>query len=74
MVKTKEILRFEKNPDIIRKRDDILVKKIIIPHFRSKPLNMPRNMFKHVEISKKVKKIKKEIFKIQSFANEVKDF
>ena len=44
MVKTKEILRFEENPD------EILEKKISLSHFRSKPSNLSRNMVKTIKI------------------------
>ena len=85
MVKTEEILRFEENPEKIRKKDEIPKKKIIISHLRSKPSNLSRNMVKTVRIwrfekypqenlrNKKTKKKKrKENFKLRSFAHEVK--
>ena len=50
MVKTEEILRFEENPEKIRKSDEIPEKKIIISHLRSKPSNLSRNMIKTVKI------------------------
>ena len=68
MVKTEEILRFEQNPEIIRKLDEIPEKKIIISHLRSKPWNLSRNMVKTDEfwrfekcLQEKVRKKKKEI-------------
>ena len=50
MVKTEEILRFEQNPERIRKPDVIPENKIIISHLRSKPSNLSRNMVKTIEI------------------------
>ena len=50
MVKTEEILRFEQNPEIIRKPDEIPEKKIIISHLRRKSSNLSRNMVKTVEM------------------------
>ena len=50
MVKAEEILRFEENPEKIRKPDEFPEIKIIISHLRSKLSNLSRNMSKTFKI------------------------
>ena len=45
-------MKIRKNPEKIRKADEIPEKKIIISHSRNKPSNLSRNMVKTVKIWK----------------------
>ena len=75
MVKIEEILRFEENPEKSGKRIKIR-KNICISHLIGKLSIMSKNIVQIIEIRRfeksDQKNKKKEIFKLRSFAHEVK--